>query len=1238
VRNLIDKLPEYQEALAALQRGLSPLFITGATGSFRALLAASLWMQASDSAPAHPPDAIQAPSAPAPAHPPDATQTPPAPGAPRSPRGGGALLVVAPGVDQVGAWQHDLEHLLPDHRVLLFEPAEALPFEVVAASREPTAGRLQVLAALRETVEGGAPPPVIVAPAEALLPRLLPPQVWEQAALFLATGAEYDLGALPERLVAAGYERIDLVSVPGQFALRGSILDIFPFQGPPVRLEFWGDEIASIRELDAASQRSGAVLERVAVWPAREFIYDRSLAAAAADRIRDAYRASPVLRSGTRRAPGREQLKGSRSAGVRLSQRLTRFLEMAEEGVGGSLNLVQPYFYPEQVSLISWLPEGSLVVIDEPARFQEQCRAHIALLESDYRRLFQEGQSFTPWQEYYLNEDELARDLAARPLIGLERLPGALRARPGRLEPQASVRLTVKEMQPFLARPDLLAPEVRGWLQRGMAVLLLAQTGERRERLEQNLRDHELAPLAAGDWPLRLKAGRLQVGVGQLEQGFEVPGLLAVVTGDELYGRKRVRSRAPGARPGHWMGAPGRAGEARGAGYPPAAELAPGDYVVHINHGIGRYLGIREMTVDGRTRDYLEIAYAAADRLYVPVDQVGIVQKYAGPEGAAPKLSRLGGSDWARLKQRVKKRVRELAVDLVALYSERMQRPGHAFPPDTVWQREFEAAFPYTETPDQLRAIEEVKADMERPRPMDRLICGDVGFGKTEVALRAAFKAVQDGKQVAVLAPTTVLAQQHEHTFKERFARYPVRIEVLSRFRSPRQQKETVDGLRRGLIDVVIGTHRLLSEDVEFKDLGLLVIDEEQRFGVNHKERIKLLKTNVDVLTLTATPIPRTLQLSLSGARDMSVIETPPEERMPVQTYVLEYQPDVIRDAIIREIRRGGQVFYLHNRVQSIDRVLLYLERLVPEASFRIAHGQMKEEDLEEVMLDFLNRKFDVLVCTTIIENGLDLPNVNTLVVERADTFGLAQLYQLRGRVGRSNRLAYGYFTIPENMMLTEQAEKRLRALQEFTEFGSGFKLALRDLEIRGAGNILGAEQHGHMAALGFDLYNQLLGEAVQELKGEPVPERRVAMPAWELQYGEAFIPDTYVADGRQKVEIYRRLAAAESLPEVEELAAELRDRFGPPPPPVTHLLGMARLRLRARELHIQDVQHSDHTLVLRFGREGAPRGSALARWGRVFDRRISFSAVGDLEVRIETSGLTPERLIGMLDQAISEV
>jgi transcription-repair coupling factor (superfamily II helicase) len=572
---------------------------------------------------------------------------------------------------------------------------------------------------------------------------------------------------------------------------------------------------------------------------------------------------------------------------------------------------------------------------------------------------------------------------------------------------------------------------------------------------------------------------------------------------------------------------------------------------------------------------------------------------------------------------------------LLKLYAERARTPGYAYSTDTVWQKEFEADFPYEETPDQQQTIADVKADMERPQPMDRLVCGDVGFGKTEVAIRAAFKAVQDGKQVAVLVPTTVLAQQHARTFKERFARYPVCIEVLSRFSSPRQQKAVVGDLSRGLVDIIIGTHRLLSADVLFKNLGLLVVDEEQRFGVGHKEMIKLLRTNVDALTLTATPIPRTLQMSLGGARDLSMIETPPQDRLPVQTYVLEFQPEVVQDAIMREIQRDGQVFYVHNRVQTISRTAAFLKKLVPQASFRVAHGQMREDELEQVMWDFLNHRFDCLICTTIIENGLDLSNVNTLIVENADQFGLAQLYQLRGRVGRSNRLAYSYFTFSRDKVLSEQAEKRLRALQEFTEFGSGFKLALRDLEIRGAGNLLGPEQHGHMAAVGFDLYNQLLQEAVQELKGEKPATTEKYNPAWELPV-DTYIPDTYISDPRLKVDVYRRLAMTEDIDGVQDLALDVRDRFGPLPEPVDYLFTLHKLRVQARTLMIGDVQHAGKNLVVHFGSQVKLEQLDLGRWGQIFGKRISFSAVNGLEVRINTGGLAPRQLVKMLTQVLA--
>lgn len=1162
MRNLLKKMHEYGQSLAAVQKGEMPLLISGLAGSLKALFSAALFSDGNFP---------------------------------------GALLVVVPGTDQVTPWLTDLEHLLPDRRVLAFDPAESLPFEVVAASREPAEGRLRVLASLLAREEK---PPVVVTSAEALLPKLIPPGEWEGAAFDLKVHQETDYNSLPCRLVEAGFERLETVECPGQFAVRGDVVDIYPFYGSPVRLEFWGDEITSIRMLDPATQRSRGGLSGVKIWPAREFIYKPGLAGPASWRIKEAYKNR------------REQLKGSKSASTRLQQRLNRFLEMAEEGAGGSLNLVQPYFYPEQASLLDYLPPGSLVIMDEPGRFPEQCRSRTVLLESDYRRLFQEGQSFTPWQEYYFHDQLLLQKIAGFPVVAFSRLLTRLPV----LEPRAVENFTSKEMQPFLGRPDLLVKEIKGWLQRRETVLIMTRTEANLRQLEREFKELEISFQLRKEWQEGLDEGRLQVGLGALSAGFEVPGMLAVVTGEELYGRGRAGARRH---------------RRRAAGAPDTVpDLTPGDFVVHVHHGIGRYLGVCEKETDGKKRDYLELAYADDDRLYVPVDQVSLITRYTGPEGAVPRLSRLGGTDWTRLKQRVKKRIRELAEDLIALYSERSRTPGYAFSPDTVWQREFEELFPYEETPDQIQAIKEVKADMEKPRPMDRLICGDVGFGKTEVAIRAAFKAVQDGKQVAVLVPTTVLAQQHYLTFGERFSRYPIRVEVLSRFRTPAEQKATITALRRGLVDVIIGTHRLLSGDVVFKDLGLLIVDEEQRFGVAHKEKIKMLKANVDVLTLTATPIPRTLQMSLGGVRDLSLIETPPEDRLPVQTYVLEYNPDLVRDAILREIRRGGQVFYVHNRVETIARTAHYLQGLVPEATFRVAHGQMKEDELEEVMWEFLNRKFDCLICTTIIESGLDFPNANTLIVENADWFGLAQLYQLRGRVGRSNRLAYAYFTFTRDKVLTEQADKRLRAIQEFTEFGSGFKLALRDLEIRGAGNILGPEQHGHMAALGFELYNQLLQEAVQEIKGEQVPERKAVLPLFDLQV-DSYLPDSYIRDGRQKVEIYRRLALIGDLEGIEELAGEVRDRFGEMPEPVVYLFDLARIRARAGELGVREVQHSGYTLVVRFEEEAAPRGRELSRWGRVFGRRISFSTVSGLEIRVDTRGLAPQDLVRMLKKAL---
>ncbi|HOV80861.1 MAG TPA: transcription-repair coupling factor, partial [Bacillota bacterium] len=647
-------------------------------------------------------------------------------------------------------------------------------------------------------------------------------------------------------------------------------------------------------------------------------------------------------------------------------------------------------------------------------------------------------------------------------------------------------------------------------------------------------------------------------------------------------------------------------------------ELKVGDYVVHVNHGIGRYLGVVPLAIGGIRKEYLLVQYAGEDKLYVPVDQVGLIQKYLGGEGDAPRLSRLGGGDWARVKGRVKDAVRDMAGELLALYAARETMKGHSFGPDTVWQREFEDTFPYEETPDQLRATEEVKADMESNKPMDRLLCGDVGYGKTEVALRAAFKAVVDGKQVAVLVPTTILAQQHYNTFQERLAGFPVKVEVLSRFRTLREQRRVVEGLERGTVDIVIGTHRLIQDDVRFKNLGLLVVDEEQRFGVAHKERLKMLRKNVDVLTLSATPIPRTLHMSLAGVRDTSILETPPEDRYPVQTYVVEEDPVLIREAIRRELNRGGQVFFVYNRIMDLERVAMWLQELVPEARIAVAHGQVKDDELEQVMLDFIGRQYDLLVCTTIIENGLDISNVNTLIVKEANMMGLAQLYQLRGRVGRSNRLAYAYFTYRRDRVLGEAAEKRLAAIREFTELGSGFKIAMRDLEIRGAGNILGTEQHGHIAAVGFDLYCRLLEEAVREARGEkavqPV-ETSVELPV------EAYIPDTYVPDTNQKVELYKRIAGLFSLEELGYLEEELRDRFGALPEPVQNLLAVAKVRIMAAGLMIRTISLLPGQLRVIFSPSHPLTGKSLVEVAGQYRSAVKFVNAGeDFEIKLRVA------------------
>lgn len=1111
-------------------------------------------------------------------------------------------LVLTPGEAEAGQVCDDLAALLPGTRVEHFPVLELLPYHVLAHGKEVLANRLSVLEALCRNE-----PVVVVAPVEAVMRRLSPREVFTSGVVELAVGERWDTGELALRLVTLGYERVDLVENPGHFSTRGGIVDVFPMTGDqPVRIEFFDDEVDSIRLFEVGSQRSEKKIERVQIFPARELVIPGDKWTMGRGAIRADYRIQQrkLARS------------GDRAALQFLEEHFGQLLDNLENNTYfQGLELYLPYFYPRPVSLLDYLPRGALVFVDEPQKIKDVVQSIQRERAETYSDLLTRGKVLPGQLKGYLDWDELYQGLCARRSVYFTFMP---RQAPF-VRPQNIVNFTAKSMHSFLGHTDMLAGEIRQWRRNGNAVVLLVTGQDRGRHLLDTLRDEKLDVFYVSSLDREVRPGNVVISHGQLSGGFElVNARLVVITEGEIFGQRKRRRREQ-AREGNRL--------------EPFTDLKVGDYVVHVNHGIGRYQGIVPLDIGGIRKEYLLVKYAGEDKLYVPTDQVGLLQKYLGAEVDAPRLSKLGGAEWSRVKNRVREAVRDIAQELLALYAARETVQGYAYGPDTVWQKEFEEAFPYEETPDQLRAIADVKRDMETPRPMDRLLCGDVGYGKTEVALRAAFKAVMESKQVAVLVPTTILAQQHYNTFRERFAPYPVRVEMLSRFRTPREQRQIVQDLKAGRIDIIIGTHRLVQDDVVFKDLGLLVVDEEQRFGVSHKEKLKKLRTSVDVLTLTATPIPRTLHMSLVGVRDTSILETPPENRFPVQTYVLEEDPVLIREAIRRELGRDGQVFFVHNRIADLDNVALWVKSLVPEARIITAHGQMREEELEQIMLDFIDGEYDILVCTSIIESGLDIPNVNTLIVKEANNFGLAQLYQLRGRVGRANRLAYAYLTFRKDRVLNEVAEKRLAAIREFTELGSGYKIAMRDLEIRGAGNLLGAEQHGHIAAVGFDLYCRLLEEAVREARGQRVEqpvETVVELPV------EAYIPGEYITDTNQKVELYRRIASLKRLEDVQDLEEELVDRFGDLPGPVENLLRVARIRVMAGNLKVKSVGRQQGFYRLVFTPGHNLTGEKLVAVGERYRNRVKFSnAEHEFEIRLKfrEAGRSPEEQLVDLER-----
>lgn len=1014
--------------------------------------------------------------------------------------------------------------------------------------------RLEVIKAILEQK-----PATIITTIDAGLDRLLPLEVMKAQVLRLCTGDLVDFGEMQKLLVTNGYERCAQVEATGQFSVRGGILDIFPLtEECPYRIELFDDEIDTIRMFDAESQRTIDRVSELVIYPATEYIMTEECRKKGFER----------LESEKRKQIEYFKKKDELEACRRIRQVVDDWKESFEIYAGSvGIESYISYFYDETVSFFDYFDsKNTLFFLDEPMRLEERAEA-VQMEFSDSMERRMAGGYLLPGQisSVYSQKEILARftkkNLCSIFLSMLDNKCGILAAK-------QRFSISVQSINSYQRDFARLVKDLKEWKQTGYRVILLSPTRQGAKRLEKNLRQEDVFAYYSENHDRPLEAGEIMVTCGSIHKGFLYSMIKFVVIAEsDIFGKEARKKRKPVKK-------------YEGDRIQSFTELNVGDYVVHENHGIGIYQGIEKVEVNKTVKDYIKIAYDKGGVLYVPTTGLETLQKYATAGSKTPKLNRLDSPEWEKTKKKVKGAVAEVAKELVELYAKRQEKKGYAFSADDDQQMEFEELFPFEETQDQLTAIADTKRDMQSSKIMDRLICGDVGFGKTEIAIRAAFKAVLDGKQVAFLVPTTILAQQHYNTLVQRMKDYPVNIEMLSRFRTSKQQKETIEKLKKGLVDIVVGTHRLLSKDVTFKQLGLLVVDEEQRFGVTHKEKIKLMKENVDVLTLTATPIPRTLHMSLVGIRDMSVLEEAPVDRRPIQTFVMEHNDEIIRDAISRELARGGQVYYVFNRVAGIENVAFVIEQLVPEANVAYAHGQMSERELEEIMYHFINGEIDVLVSTTIIETGLDIANVNTMIIDDADKLGLSQLYQLRGRVGRSSRTSFAFLMYRRDKILREVAEKRLSAIKEFTDLGSGFKIAMRDLEIRGAGAVLGQKQHGHMAAVGYDMYCRMLNDAVKRMKGEKPQEEFTTTMKIDM---DAYIPSTYIKSEFQKLDIYKRIAEIGSPEERYDLAEEMIDRFGEFPKQVDILLEIAVLKAKANKAYITQVSLKNRQAELLF-------------------------------------------------------
>jgi transcription-repair coupling factor (superfamily II helicase) len=1028
--------------------------------------------------------------------------------------------------------------------VFIYPAKDALFYYADVHGNATTQRRLEIIRRLSEGRDT-----VVITTVDGLMDKMPRMEDIAGVGMKFTKGEEINIDAVRHMLGVLGYENREIVEAEGQFCVRGGIIDIYPLtEDCPYRIELFGDEITSIRSFDAESQRSIEEVDSFGIYPASEFVLSEARVARGLRLIQDDYE--------------KEAAAFKKSFRTEQYARLTRAVEAIKEEIGEfnsttGLDSLVNYFYDTTVSFLDYFPANTPVFIDEPDKVAERARVYTEEFSMSMDARLSGGYVLSKQADVLYSDKLILEMLTKRHCFMFSEIYAASRF----MEHKTVVAFDAKNISSYSSSFEELTKDLAKWRDKDYRVVIASPSATRAKRLAGNLRDSDIPAFFSENRDRILQPREVMVTVGNIEEGYELTSVkLAVISESDIFSNNKIRKKK-------------RLPKYQGDQINTLDEISVGDYVVHERHGIGIYKGIEKVETDGRIRDYINIDYADGGKLFIPVGQLGVIGKYAGKDAAKPKLSKLGSDRWEKTRSSVKTHVEAVADELIELYAARMSKKGHVYPPDTVWQTEFEELFPYEETPDQLHAIEDTKRDMESDKIMDRLICGDVGFGKTEVAIRAAFKAVQDNRQVAYLVPTTILAQQHFETFTDRMKNYPVNIRMLSRFCTPKEVKETLAGIKNGSVDIVIGTHRLLSKDLVFNRLGLLIIDEEQRFGVKHKEKIKQLKTNVDVLTLTATPIPRTLHMSLIGLRDMSLLSEAPVDRRAIQTYVMEYDREFVKEAINRELARKGQVYYVYNRVENIENITSELRSVLPDARIEFAHGKMPERDLETIMHDFINKEIDVLVSTTIIETGLDIPNVNTIIIHDADNFGLSQLYQLRGRVGRSSRNAYAFLMYRRDKMIKEVAEKRLKAIREFTDLGSGYKISVKDLEIRGAGNLLGMDQSGHMEAVGYDLYVKMLNAAIRKKKGEVEVddfETTIDLPV------DAYIPDTYVKVSFLKMELYKRISRVSDAEDADAIKEEALDRFGDMPKPFIRLLRVAVMKAEAHSLGMAVVQFRD--------------------------------------------------------------